>query len=489
VPAPGQTENAATRAAAQSMYSPLSAVLRRKPVSCAPDTRMRDVLELMRGQRIGSMLVVDPATAAPLGIFTLRDLLTKVAVGECDLEQLIEQVMTRDLITLEPHVSAYQAAVTMARHGVRHIVVVEAGRLVGVVSENDLFNLQRVGVKELSVEIQEAGDLGALQQVARDIRTLARSMLQNGVGAEPLTQLISTLNDLLTLRIIEVVKERHALPPARLCWLALGSEGRFEQTVSTDQDNGLIFEATAGADPEQMRRALLPFAREVNELLDACGFPLCKGNVMASNPQWCLSLDEWRRTFFGWINTPQPEALLNVGIFFDFRALWGEASLADALRDWVLGAAHEGNLFLHLMARNALDARPPLGIIRDFVFDDSKEFPHTIDLKLYGARPFVDGARLLALAHGIAHTNTAQRLRLAAEKIDLGSDDVAAMIEGFNFIQGLRLRRQQAAEGTAAGVNRVDPRELNELDRHVLKEAFRQGRKLQQRIALDYRLS
>lgn len=469
---------------AESMDSALAVVMRRDPVSCPPGTRLRDALATMRKRRIGSMIVADRETRAPIGIFTLRDLLDKVAIGVCDLEQSIDQVMTSPLVTLTPEVSAYQAMVTMVRHGMRHVVIVDDGKLVGMVSVNDLFNLQRLGVMEISGAIQSATEIDALRAVAADIRKLAGNMIAKGVGAEPLTQLISSLNDLLTIRIIEVVRARHELPEAKICWLALGSEGRYEQTISTDQDNGLIFDAP-GIPASEARQALLPFAREVNETLDACGFPLCKGGVMASNTEWCRSVEEWHRRFQEWVGSPKPDALLTAGIFFDFRPIWGEVALAEQLREWLLGITQANSLFQFHLAQAVLSTRSPLGILGGFVYD-SAEFPHTIDLKMHGTQPFVGTARVYALAHGVTHTNTAQRLRHVGEKIGRGAGNVAAAVEAFYFIQLMRFRGQLAPHVEAGNVNRVDPARLNELERHVLKEAFRQGQKLRQRLELDY---
>ena len=481
-PDPG---NLATRAHAQSMYSPLASVVRRKPVWCPPGTRLRAALASMREHRIGSMIVADPETRVPIGIFTLHDLLQRVALEQCDLEQPIENVMTTPVVTLEPHVSAYQAAVTMVRHGLRHVVVVDRGPVAGIVSQKDLFNLQRIGTTEIGAAIQAAADLDALKRAAAEIRDLARNMLEHGVGAEPLTQLVSALNDLLTIRIIELVRARHRMPEGRLCWLALGSEGRYEQTISTDQDNAIIFDAP-GAAPEEVRAALVPFADEVNHALDGCGFPLCRGGVMAGNPQWCLSRDEWHRRCQGWIDSKKPEALLNAVIFFDFRPLWGESALSEELREWLLSATSANSLFMFQMAQQALSVRSPLGILREFVFDEPKAFPHTIDLKAHGTRLIVDSARVYAMANGVAHTNTAQRLRLVARKIGLGSGEAEGAIHAFYFLQLMRLRSQLAPGVEAGAENRVDPGTLNDLDRHVLKEALRQALRLRKRLELDY---
>jgi CBS domain-containing protein len=472
----------------QTMHSPLSGIIRRTPVTVTPQTSVRAALHIMEREGIGSIVIAEPDTGIPLGIFTLHDLLRRVSGRSSDVERPIANVMTHDPITLAPQATAYQAALAMARHGVRHLLIVdERGLLLGVVSQNDLFALQRVGIKEISSDIAGADNLDSLAGAARDIRQLADSMLAQGVGAEHLTQFISTLNDLLTLRIIELTKSEFELPSIRWCWIALGSEGRFEQTFTTDQDNAIIFESSDD-DAERMRQQLLPFTQAVNRKLDACGFLLCKGNIMAGNPMWCMSLNEWRRKFSAWIRTPQPTALLFASIFFDFRPLYGTHGLTTELRTWLLDACGKNTLFLRQLAENALQTRPPLGFFGGFRVERKGEFPNTIDLKMTGLWPFIGPARVFALAYGIPETNTARRLRSVAEKIRFSSDEMAAIVDSFYYVQRLRLLHQHKLQGLATGANRINPDALNPLDRSILKAAFKQAIRLQGRLTIDYQL-
>jgi CBS domain-containing protein len=463
-----------------TMFSPISAIMRRDPVCVPLDASVRQALERMEQMRAGFVVVADPARRVPLGIFTLEDLVRRVTLPGGDLGEPIATVMTSGLITLGPHATAHQAALTMARNGVRHVVVVDAeGRLAGIVSQEDLFGLQQIGVKEVSNRIQSAHDVEGLRAAAQSIRELADGLMARGTSAEMLTHYVSTLNDLLTIRTIDLTADEHELPPVPMCWIALGSEGRLEQTFATDQDNGIIFEADDG-DAEHVREALLPFGRAVNEKLAACGFPLCKGGIMAGNPRWCLRLPEWQATFSSWIDEPDADAVLHASVFFDLRPIHGNELLAERLRDWLLPRAADHPLFLRLMAEGAVRFEPPLGVLRDFTFDASRDHPHTLDLKSRGSRLFVDAARVVALAHRIAPTSTAERLREVAEPASLAAENVAALVDGFHFIHLLRLRHQRRLRGEdAERANRVDPDELNDLDRTVLKEAFRQARKLQ----------
>ena len=477
-----QAQYARTTTEQQSMNSPLSAVIRRSPVSCTADVPVGEVLKTMKGRNIGSMIVAE-ADGTPTGIFTLHDVLDRVALARLDLETPIGAVMTQGLITLPPRSYAYEAALAMIRHGIRHVLVTdeESGRLEGVISERDLFSLQKVGLRQISAAIRRAESVDSLCQSAHDIRQFAINMLAQGVGSEQLTEIISTFNDLLTARVIELTAEATGLARSplakRFCWLALGSEGRYEQTLSTDQDNGIIFDVPDGWTADQAREQLLPFARRINEALDACGFPLCKGEVMASNPSWCLSLEEWRGTFANWIQRGDGQTLLNASIFFDFRPLWGEASLAAALREWLNGYVVQYRMFLRLMVINALDNRPPLGLVRDFV---TRGDGNTLDLKLNGTTPFVDAARVMSLYGGSGETGTIPRLRAIGRQWNLETPEVEGWVEAFLYIQMLRLRSQYDKLQRGEGMdNLIDPDGLNDLDRRILKESFRQARKLQ----------
>jgi len=483
-----QAQYTQATSAQQPLSSPLHALVRRGAVMCTPETPIRDALARMYGENVGSMVIA--RDEVPVGVFTLHDLLGRVALKAHDMQAPISSVMTPEPIGLPDHASAYEAALLMARHGIRHVLVLDGGRCAGVVSERDLFAVQRVGLTQISTNVRNAQRVDELVSVAADIRSLAHAMLAQGVGAEQLTQLISTLNDLLTTRVIELTHAQFDLHDVSFCWIALGSEGRIEQTLSTDQDNGIIFVAPAAeaeADVEAVRARLLPFACAVNEALDTCGFPLCKGGIMAGNSKWCLSLDEWDREFANWIHRGDAPVLLNASIFFDFRALYGVLDLASTLRERLKRRIGENRLFLRRMVENALANSPPLGLLRDFVVTDVADHPHSIDLKINGATPFVDAARIYALAAGVTATNTPARLRAVAAQWNWNAAQVEAWVEAFLFLQMLRLRlhEEQSREGKVFS-NRIDPDSLNDLDRRILKEAFRQGRKLQGLLERDF---
>ena len=471
----------------QPLASSLGVLLRGSAVTCGESTSVRDALDTMRQKGIGSMVVTE-GEGNPTGIFTLHDLMNRVALGGRSVDEPIGALMTRNPITLPKEAFAIDAALMMSRHGVRHILVMDGSRLAGVITDKDLFALQRIGFTQINAALREAIGLDALTRVARDIREFSRNLLAQGIDARHLSQIISTLNDLLSCRVVDLELEAAGIDAAELCWISLGSEGRHEQTLASDQDNGMVFADTAG-EPDGMRKTLLPVAKCINAMLDACGFSLCRGDIMASNPRWCLSETEWRQTFRHWINEGDPHAVLNATIFFDFRPLCGQHALAEKLRAWVTQEVADNHRFLRLMAQNALQNRPPLGMVRDFTLTADSAHPHTIDLKVNGATLFIDAARVCALASSGTQTNTARRLEEWAAVRSIPAANVEAWVGGLEFLQLVRLRhqQQQMSRGEPPD-NYINPEQLNDLDRRILKEALRQAKSLQARLALDFQL-
>ena len=474
----------------QTLNSPLAGIGARSPITVAPETPLRAALETMSQAGIGS-LVIAGEDGKPVGVFTRSDLLDRVVLAQLPLTTPVSEAMTPNPFMLEEHATAYDAMFAMATHSIRHVLVTDIeGRLTGVVSERDLFSLQRVGLRQIRQSIDGARNVESLQHSAADVRQLAFNMLAQGVGSEQLTQFISALNDALTRRVLQLNLDNHRFDGIEWAWLAFGSEGRDEQTFSTDQDNGIVFAPPEGADVAELKQRFLAYALDVNKDLDRCGFPLCKGNIMASNPQWCLTLEEWKDQFGTWVRQPHPDALLNATIFFDFRPLYGNAELAEAMRRHLLALTASNPMFLRAMAKNALDVEPPLGKIRDFLTDLEPNAPGKIDLKKYGSRIFVDVARIYALASGVHNTNSIQRLRLSAQRLNIRGDEINAVLDALNFIQLLRLQHQYLeGEPGKQGDNLIDPEKLNELDRRILKESFRQARKIQTRLKLDYQVN
>jgi len=477
-----------TLGAQYSLDTRLGELAARNPVTCTSGTSLRDAVRLMNEHHVGSLIMVDEA-ARPIGIFTLRDLRQEIANGSGDLTQPLDGLMIRDPFHLPPSASAFDAALAMTQRHIAHICVVEDERLIGVISERDLFSLQRVDLVHLARTISSASSVAALAALRGDIAHLIDNMLAHGASPAQLTHIISLLNDHTVARVIELMLAKHGDPGVPFTWLVFGSEGRREQTLHTDQDNAILFEADGPAEAEQIRQRLLPLAHEINLALDQCGFTLCKGNIMAGNPELCLSRQEWTRRFAAIINAPTAEKLLHSTIFFDLRPVWGPSAGYRILSDSLLQMIADSPLFQRMMAANAMQHRPPIGRFRDFVVASRGAEKDTLDLKIEGLTPFVDGARILALAHGISESNTLERFRLLAERDVIEAKDAASFEEAYHFIQLIRMQQhqRQEREGQPLG-NRLDPDTLNTLDRRILRESFRQAQRLQSKLSVRYQL-
>jgi CBS domain-containing protein len=483
-----QAEYAGDLASRRGMAMTLAEIGTRKAVTSTPRTPLEDALRTMESLRIGSMPVVD-GNGRALGIFTRQDVIGRVVLPRLDPVTPIGDVMSAPAITLAGTATAADAALMMAQRGIRHVVVTGTdGAVESVVSERDLFALHRSGAREISSAVGQAKDLPSLVQSAADVRTLSLRLVAQGVASGPLTRIISTLNDRIAMRVLDLTAPQFEVAGIAMCWLGLGSEGREEQTIATDQDNAIVFTATGP--PGEARRRLLPFARAVNEALDRCGYPLCRGGVMAMNERWCLSLDEWRDVFAQWIDRGDPASLLGVSIFFDFRPLWGDHALSASLREFVAPRAQANQRFQKQLAEDAMRNRPPLSWRGEVVERADASGAEGLDVKLFGTMPITDAARIFALATGVHATGTLDRLQQGGARKGIAQAELADWSDAFAYLQMLRLRTQHRRIARelpdSPNPNLVPVASLSALDRRVLKEALREVRKLQQRLALDY---
>jgi CBS domain-containing protein len=465
----------------QSLESRLGDLIQRAPIVTHPQTSLREALTLVHEKQVGSVLITEDGQEI-LGILTRDDVLSRVTLAGLSLDTPISAVMSKNVKTLTVDDTAEEAAVMMSQFRIRHVPILEQGRIVGCISQRDLFSLQRLSFDTISSAVRMTEDVSALQECAANIRKFARSLLGQGVKARQLTFLISHLNDVLTSRLVMLLAHQHGLDTDDFAWIALGSEGRSEQTIATDQDNALIYVDRGEA---ALKDRYLSFARQVNEALDACGYPLCKGNIMASNPTLCLTQQEWRNRFAHWVEHGHPEDVLNAGIFFDFRSLVGNDQLLKVLRSEVTEMTATTPRFLKLMAEAALRNTVPLNWLGSL---DTKKIDNkqVIDLKMQGTAIVVEVARIYALAHRIEALNTQERLAALGRLAGVPKKESTAWIAAFQYLQTLRLSIQLDGGMLGDNPNALDVETLNAVDRTILKGSMAHIRSLQQRLELDY---
>lgn len=473
-----------------SMDMPLSQLSSmRTPVTCSRSTPLHEAVQVMHETQVGSIMIAD-ADMRPEGIFTLRDLRKVIADPNADLRQPIEQVMTPEPFYLPPEATAFDAALIMTERHIAHVCLVQHGKLVGMVSERDLFSLRRVDLVGLARTVRTASSLDKLVQMRQDVQAMVERMIAHGASPEQITRLITLFNDQTTSRAIELCLEKHGDPGVEFSWLVFGSEARKEQALFTDQDNGILFEASSTEEANAIRQKLLPIAREINLVLDDCGFDLCRGNFMAGNAEFCLSREEWLNRYRKMIRSATVQNMQFAGVHFDLRSVWGDEQPARELRSNILDMVVADQVFQRVLAGSAVLNRPPLGgLFRSFTLGKKGVEKDGLDLKVKGLAPLVEGVRVLSLAQGLDANNTLDRLRQLAQKGVVAQLDADAYIEAHHFIQLIRLQQhlQQAQKGLGYS-NLIYPDELNALDQRILRESFRQVQRLQHSLALRFKL-
>ncbi|HXH84942.1 MAG TPA: DUF294 nucleotidyltransferase-like domain-containing protein [Candidatus Tectomicrobia bacterium] len=460
----------------------------RPPVTCAGTASASAIARTLSAERVGSVVVVDD-DGAPVGIVTDRDLRRNVvAAGRDPSATPARAIMSAPLVTLPPDAFAFDVVLAMTRHGIHHVVLVDGKRLAGVVSARDVMALSATHPVALARDIERAPSVAVLGTVAHRVVALVRRLLDEGVGAHGIAQVVAELNDRLVVRVLTLVTDTLARagspPPATpYCWLLFGSEARREQTLRTDQDNGLVY-ADAPAEAGATAAAYYArFARDVIEALVAVGFPRCPGDVMASNPRWCQPLSVWSGYFRAWMEHPAPAELLAASIHFDVRGLAGDPGLGAALVGIVTGEAPARPLFLRLLAHEVVSRRPPLTLFRNVAVESSGPRRGLVDVKAAGMLQLTGAARVMALAHGVQATNTIERFRAAGPRIGASETDVRDTIDAYTHLMRLRLVHQieQLAEGRAPD-NHVDPTRLSRADALLFRDALRTVQRVQARI-------
>ncbi len=439
------------------------------------DDSIQEAAALMAEYRVGSLLIHDPADEDDIvGIITDRDLRSKVVAAGLDYSLPVKEIMTGPVQTVLSQALCFDVLLKMMSTSIHHLAVERRGQIMGVVTSHDIMLLQGHSPYYLFKEIRGEQKIVGLYSLAQKIPEVIRSLIKEGAKAGNITQMIAILNDHILERMLTLLEQELGPAPLPYCWLLMGSEGRREQTFKTDQDNAILY--ADPADDTEKEAAEIYFkefaARAIDHLVN-CGYPLCPGEIMATNPKWCQPLSVWKGYFRNWIGAPDPAELLNATIFFDFRAGYGDASLARELRKHLNQKAQEKDIFLYHLARQCMSTRVPLSFFKSFIVDKDGAHKNQLDIKRQGLTPFVNFARVLALKHGINETNTLARLKALFDGEFINRDIWSSTNDAYELQMQQRLIHQlrQIEEGILPD-NHINPEQLSELDRRMLKDAF-----------------
>ena len=437
-------------------------------------------------EKQGSIAIVETDENPLWGLVTYRTLSESVILKGVDPEDPVELIAVRDVLSVAESTPLFQSLLFMAQHEVHHLPLVDtSGAVSSILSSRDMPQMQGGGVLSLMASIRKT-------KIARDLRVqrerlveLAQDMHHRGFSPNMVSQFIARSNDAIVARVVELAMEKEVLP-CPFTFLVFGSEGRDEQTLVVDQDNGIVFDPQ-GQDPDELRPAFLEFGRKVCETLDFIGYPHCKGGVMASEDGCCRSLEEWTSAFRDWVDSPEPESVLKAQIYFDLKPVLGEHQIAEKLmaniHDLILNG---GETFLHRLAIEVIRSPVPLGFFQNIILSTDREHREKVDLKNI-QNLFVDPLRLLALKHGVDSTNTMERLDQLHENKVLKTPLCEDIRHAYENILHLRLLTQeQSLKEGGEGSNYLKPDSLGDMDQRVLKAVLILAQNIQRKIQRDF---
>ncbi len=447
----------------------VSDLVGREVVSVVASASVRDAAGVMAREGVSSLLVMDGERL--VGILTDRDLRTRVVAAGVDPAVPVAEVMTADPVTGSVESLAFEVLLEMTSRRIHHLPLLDpAGRPAGIVTTTDLLRLEEANPVYLAGDIAKQPDVEGVARVASRLPRVVQALVDQDASAGDIGRVVTAVGDAVERRVIALVEAELGPPPVPYCWVALGSRARLEQALAADQDTALIIDDAVDDAGLAWFAAL---AERVTDGLVRCGYPRCRGDVMATNPRWRQPLARWRREFSSWLAEPTPEAVLHSSIFFDMRPVHGDESLHARLREHVLRVAPGSTTFLTHLAKHAGTQEPPLGFFRGFVLEKAGEHRDALDIKRGGILAVVEVARVHALALGSPAVNTLARLEAARVAGSISDDLADDLRDAFEFIGYVRLRHQ--SELVRAGRptdNFVSPDALSSFEKRHLREAF-----------------
>ncbi len=468
------------------LHEPVSQI-GRSAVFCRLDAPIAAVAAMMTDQQ-SSAALVQSESGDVIGIVTDGDIRERVVAADIDRRESVQRIMSSPLVTISERAEMYEALLLMERKGVQHLAVADdAGRIGGVIRNQELLQFRSYGPIVLSREVQQAATAEDVARCCLRIPGLAKALLDSGAHPRHVTRLVSSVCDAATVRLIALAQERLGPAPAPFVFLALGSHGRQEMTLASDQDNAIVYAQPADAEAQaQVESYMHELGAFVCEWLERAGYPLCSGDVMARNPRWCKPLPVWKKYFSDWINLPEPQQLLEFTIFFDFRAVHGSVALSQELRRHVFEMLRHQPSFYPHFAQDSLLFKPPTRLFGRILGSGAGSEHTQLDLK-DALMPIVSFARLYALRLEMDDTHTIDRLNALVEQNVLQESSGAEIVSAYDLLMRLRLQHQAAMVTTdQVADNVINYRGLGQPEQTLLNQSFAQIAAVQKRISYDF---
>ena len=470
----------------QFFSNSISSVIRRNILFCGANNSIKDAAILMKQHRCGSILIKQEGIY--IGITTDQDFRNKVVAADLNISNPISDIMSAPLISISDHSSVFEAFIKIMKTGVKHLAVINnENDAIGVISNSDLINAQGKLPFLFIKEINKAVSYEEISKKQKELPQSIYTLINEGAKAQNINNFVTAITDAILEKLINFAIDELGPPPVKFAFMVMGSEGRKEQTLKTDQDNAIIFEDVNEEELESVNAYFLKLGDLVCNMLDKTGYDFCEGDIMAKNPKWCQPISIWKKYFKDWVYNAGPEALLQTSIFFDFRFGYGDISLVNELRDSLFNFLDDRKGFFSNLAENTSNFRLPIGFFGNFIVESKGKFKNTFDIK-WAMMLVVDFARIYALKNKISATNTMERLELLSKKNVISESDYTEISHSYSYMMNLRFTNQIHALINEGGEpnNNINPKKLSRIDQQTLKEIFKKTEKTRAKLQLDF---
>jgi CBS domain-containing protein len=457
--------------------------LGREVVICKMDTSIEQLARIMTARKATAVLVA-AENETIIGIITDHDLRARALAENINLKTPVHTIMSSPIARISENALIYEALMRMEEKGLRHLAVEDrSGKIVSVIDNKALIQFQRYGPIVLTREISRSVSVEELANQTARLPLLAKTLTESSANPRHITNMVSSICNAVTERLIEMAVEEFGPPPASFAFIGMGSQGRQEQTLLTDQDNGIIYQLSAGQNAQQVQDYFQRLGSRVCDGLHLSGYPYCRGQVMAGNPAWCRSLESWKNGFATWVQKSELQEIINLSIFFDFRTIYGDKELTRELRQHVYAVLQEKPGIFYHFAQNALLFKPPMRLLGTLYVGE-----HGGEINLKDAMmPMVSFARLYALHHQVNQVHTLERLEALADRNFILSSTRDEITSAYNFLMQLRLQTQlEAIQAGQTPHNNIQPSRLGNMQQELLKQAFVQISAVQKKISYDF---
>lgn len=462
----------------------------KKMVTCGRDTTAKEIAKIMTKKKVGAILIVDEML--PIGIITDKDLRNKIVSGDYPITASAETIMTTPVITYSKKMTVTEAQMAMIKSNISYLCLTKDGtantKAVGILSKHDVMVSLGNNPAVLIKALKRTTKIKEIKPIRARIMQLLQGYIDQNIPMTLITKIITELNDSCVTRVIDISLEKmNSAPPVKFSWIALGSQGRDEQMLHTDQDNAIIYENVSEVFKDETKAYFLKLATYINKGLFTIGYEYCPAEMMASNPKWCMSLDEWKNQVNYWINNPGKNEVLLSFIFFDYSLKYGDAEIVSQLSDSIFKDVKANPIFYVHLVSGALQSPSPTGFFRQFLVEQDGANKDQFDIKRRALMPLTDAARVLILSHSVKSiSNTAERFEKLAELEPQNSDLYLSCAYSFKVL--LKFRTKQGLLHHDSGqFIALEP--LSKMDKIKLKRTFKIIKELQELISVRFNVA